>query len=289
VVTALSLSASTSEHRREPFNSDEIVGGFTPTNCASLAWVVPVRSSQSCNEVNGRPAVRDFDMADSVSDSRTSVKPEFASTFPSVFTLSAPMGIEQRALARIQEDLRQKRYRASQIAERTGRSPSTISEIVNGKAGLSYEVIEAAAAIKGVDPAEFVAHEDAEVRVLQPLEAEFLRYAREWPKAVLVAILDFLRHFAGLGAAEEQHRNAITYLRRMKRPERSRALAYLLLLSEGQLPEDYRAKLDADRPTIPGGSIDDVLVGVPAEDVGPVRAMAKKARMANQKKRRHGG
>lgn len=111
---------------------------------------------------------------------------------------------------------------------------------------------------------------------------EFLRYARGWPKPVLLAILDFLRHFAGLGAAEEQHRNAITYLRKMQRSERSRAMAYLLLLSEGQLPSDFRAKLAEDRPTLPGGSIDALLVGVPKRDVEAIRAMAQRARRAAQ-------
>lgn len=193
------------------------------------------------------------------------------------------MGIAAVALARIKDDIQKKRYNQVALAKASGRTQGTISDIVNGKAGLPYDVIEAAAELRGVDPAELVASETTEVRVLNPLEAEFLRYARGWPPQVLASMLDFLRHFAAAGEAEEQIRNAVTYMRKIKRPERSRALAYLLLISEGQLPSDFRVKGEF---TPPGGSIDALLEGLSAKDVEFVRAAVMRALASRRPKTR---
>lgn len=196
------------------------------------------------------------------------------------------MSIQDRALEKIQEDIKEKRYKARQLAEKAGHGDGWISDILNEKSvGLPYKVIEAAAALRGIDPAEYFLEPTSELRALNPLEAEFIRYARTWPRDVFLALLTYLRHFAPSTVAEEQYRNAVNYLRKMGRSERQQAMAYLLLLSEGQLPADVRAKLTADPVTLPGGSIDAMLRGVPAEDVASVRALAAKAVAARRRKR----
>lgn len=160
------------------------------------------------------------------------------------------MGLEQRALARIQDDLREKRYKQTNLAKASGYRDPTISEIVNGKAGLPYAVIEAAATLRGVDPAEYIVDTASEMRVLNPVEAEFIRYARTWPRDVLAALVTFLRYFAPSETTEQKYRDAISYLRKMGHHERQQAMAYLLLLSEGRLPKDVRAKLGDDPPAV---------------------------------------
>ena len=197
------------------------------------------------------------------------------------------MGIQARALAKIQDDIKEKRYKQTQLAEKTGHGDGWISDIVNEKSvGLPYEVIEAAAALRGIDPAEYFLDPTSELRALNPLEAEFIRYARTWPNEVFAALLTYMRHFVPSTVAEEQYRNAVAYLRKMGRAERQQAMAYLLLLSEGKLPADVRAKLTADPVTLPGGSIDAMLRGVSASDVRWVRAAVEKALAA--RRRKHG-
>jgi len=158
------------------------------------------------------------------------------------------MGLEERALARIQDDIKEKRYKQTNLAEASGYQDSTISEIVNGKAGLPYAVIEAAAQLRGIDPAEYILDPGSTMRALNPVEAEFIRYARTWPRDILSALVAFLRYFAPSETTEQKYRDAIAYLRKMGHHERQQAMAYLLLLSEGRLPRDVRAKLQDNPP-----------------------------------------
>jgi len=216
----------------------------------------------------------DFVIRESIRESRTVVKPLFCGGFIGDFGRSRTMSLEARALARIQDDLKEKRYKQTQLAEASGYVDSTISEIVNGKAGLPYDVVEAAAGLRGVDPAEYIVDPASAMRVLNPIEAEFIRYARTWPRDVLSALVTFLQYFAPSSAAEERYRNAVAYLRKMGHNERQQAMAYLLLLSEGRLPADVRAKLQTD---LPGGSIDAILVGADPLEIAAVRALAEKA------------
>lgn len=215
----------------------------------------------------------DFAMDESLSQFRSFVNSEFCGGFPKIFGRLPRMGMESRVLARIQNDLRRKRYKSVDIARVAKRSQGSVSEIINGKAGLPYDVIEAVAELRGEDPAEIVAEEHTEVRALRPEEAEFLRYARAWPVQTLMAILDFLRHFSPPESVEEQYRNAVTRLRKMAHDERQQAFAYLVLLSEGRLPKDVRAMLPADVDAEGG-----LLHGLSATDQRAVRALSARLR-----------
>ena len=222
-------------------------------------------------------------MSEIIRNSRNDVKPYFGGAFPKDFARSDAMSMQARALAKVQADIREKRYKATQLAEKAGHGDGWISDILNQKsAGLPYKVIEAAAELRGIDPAEYFLAPDSELRALNPLEAEFIRYARTWPRTVLGSLLTFLQYFAPASAAEEKYRQAVGYLRAMGYRERQQALAYLLLLSEGRLPEDVRARLPGD---LPGGSIDALLQGVDAKEIEGVRAVAVKAAAAPRRKR----
>lgn len=200
-----------------------------------------------------------------------------------------PKPLSQRATDALHDLWTRRVIQQNDLAAKTGRPGSVINRIIHGRQPVTLDILEAVGELSGLDPMELLAGVGSEIKALNPLEAELLRYARTWPKPIQMALLTFLRHFAGESALESQARIAISYLRAMGATERHRAMAYLLLLSEGQLPDDIRAKLEADpAPTLPGGSIDALLVGIPAADVALVRDVAKKARLANQKKRKHG-
>jgi transcriptional regulator with XRE-family HTH domain len=188
--------------------------------------------------------------------------------------------LEARARQRIMEAVDADKFTQRALGKAAGYGDTGIGLILNGKRGMPLQVLQAAADLLGVDPAEFIADPRALVKVLSPFEAEVLRYVRDWPPSTREAFATFLRYFAGQGAYEDTVRRAVEYLRAMRREDRHRAEAYLLMLSDGTLPQDYRAKVT------PPDSIDALLEGVPPADVALVRAMAQKARTAVQKDRR---
>jgi hypothetical protein len=201
-----------------------------------------------------------------------------------------PIDLEARARERILEAVHAGKFTRRALGKLIGYGDTGIGLILMGKRSLPLTVLQAAAELAQVDPAEWIADPRALVKVLTPTEAELLRYARDWPAPTRLALLNFLQHFQGESTLEEEFRKAVTYLRAMSKTQRDLAMAALLLRSEGELPADIRAKLAADPvPTPPGGSIDALLVGVAAEHVAFVRAAAEKARAASRRKTRSGG
>ena len=193
--------------------------------------------------------------------------------------------MEQWALERIAAEQQAKRYNRDQLAKAAGVGNNRVTEALNGKAGgpprAPYWLIEAAGRLTGKDPAEYVADPKSEVRVLSPAEAEFLRYARDWPGQVFLALLTFARHFATHTAAEQTYRNAVSYLRHMTKPRRELAIANLLVKSEEGLSADERAALarkatplaspaEPHRP--PADSLDAIVKGVPPNTLGIAEA-----------------
>jgi transcriptional regulator with XRE-family HTH domain len=151
--------------------------------------------------------------------------------------------LSERALAAIRAAIDRKALTQTQLAKMTSRFSSNMSEIIAGKRPLPFDVIEAAAELLQVDPAELMADPQNLVKVLNPLEAELLRYIRAWPKSTREAFLTFLRFFADESRANQQIRQAVEYLRTLDKPVRDRAVAYLLMLSEGGLSRDVRIAL----------------------------------------------
>lgn len=196
-----------------------------------------------------------------------------------------PTEIERRALARIQDDIAHKRYKAVAIAARTGFVPSTISNVLKGKRALSFQIIEAAAQLKGVDAAEFVADPRSELRVLDPLEAEVLRYLRSWPKHVQQILADFLQYFGSVLEAERQIRDVVAYFRKLSYKEKQDALGNLALRSEGRLP----GVAPTLTPSLPGGSIDAQLLGLPPVAIERVRRLVGEVVAAQRPKRARRG
>lgn len=197
-----------------------------------------------------------------------------------------PVGLEARALARIRAAVAEKRFTQRELGRACGYKDAGIGLILAGRRSLPFEVVQAAADILRIDPAELLADPKSEVRALTPPEAEFLRMFRVWPGAIRTALLTFLQHFASEDGLEEQYRTALGHLRHMGRTERNVAFAYLLLLSEGRLPPDIRAKLEPE-PT-PAGSIDAMLRGLSAAERRPVLDVAQKAALAHRR-RMHAG
>ncbi len=159
--------------------------------------------------------------------------------------------LTDRALATIRAAIDRKAMTQTQLAKMTNRFSSNMSEIIAGKRPLPFDVIEAAAELLQVDAAELMADPANLVKVLNPREAELLRYMRDWPSSTAEGLLTFLRFFANESHADQQTRTAVAHLRALEKPVRDRAAAYLLMLHEGGLPRDVRIALglpEADAP-----------------------------------------
>jgi transcriptional regulator with XRE-family HTH domain len=129
------------------------------------------------------------------------------------------------------------------LAKRTGLWQSVVNRIIHGQQPVTLDVIEAVGELCGIDPAELLADAGSGVKVLNPAEAELLRYVRAWPVSTREALIVFLRFFANEPPVDAQLRRALEYLREMGKGERDRAVAYLLLLHEGGLSPDVRIAL----------------------------------------------
>lgn len=159
--------------------------------------------------------------------------------------------LTERARTAIRAAIDRKAITQVQLARITRRFSSNMSEIINGKRPMTFDVIEAAAELLQVDAAELMADPQNLVKVLNPREAELLRYMRDWPKSTTDAFLTFLRFFADASRADQQTRKDVEHLRSLEKPDRDLASAYLLMLSEGGLSRDVRIALglpEADTP-----------------------------------------
>lgn len=150
--------------------------------------------------------------------------------------------LEQRARERIRSALKRKGLTQRELAQHLGRGESGVSDSLGGKNGLSFDILRGAAELAGVDAAEFIAAPEAALTILNPFEAELVRYTRDWPGSVRTTFIEFLRYFAGESARESQIRRCVEYLRGLTDQDvRQRAESYLLFLREGGLTPDLRA------------------------------------------------
>lgn len=147
------------------------------------------------------------------------------------------------ALQAVVNGIEHKRYKAADLARLTGRHTSNLSEMLNGKRKLALDVIEAAAELQGVDPAEFFADPRTEVKALTPDETEVLRLVRSWPKDVRKAFVTWQHYFAGQDALQQDVRTAAHAFRRLGVKQRQLVLGYMAYLLEGGLPRDVAIAL----------------------------------------------
>src|SRR5262245_24266299 len=114
--------------------------------------------------------------------------------------------LSERATASLHDLWKRRIFQQNELAERVQKPGSVINRVIHGKQPVTLAILEAVGDMTGVDPMEMLAGPSTEIKALNPLEAELLRYARTWPKATLTALLTYLQHFAGQQAVEEQYR-----------------------------------------------------------------------------------
>lgn len=177
--------------------------------------------------------------------------------------------LEDRIRARIKDDIAAKRYNQTQLAKEAGLSDGWISEVLNpdSGSGLPYDVIEAAARLRVVDPAEYVKDVGSDLRALNGAEQDLVDWARTWPTETRDAFLRFVGAFASGPARELEIRRVSEAMRDMNRHQRLKVVGYA---------DVVKHKLD-ERPlsTPPDPlSIDAIVKDVPAG--APGRLMLKK-------------
>lgn len=153
-----------------------------------------------------------------------------------------PIDLEARARERILSAVNEKKFTRRALGRAIGYGDTGIGLILNGKRSVPLSVLQAAAELAQVDPAEWIADPRALVKALTPFEAELVRYTRDWPGSVRTTFIEFLRYFSGESARESQIRRCVEYLRGITEQDvRQRAESYLLFLREGGLTPDLRA------------------------------------------------
>jgi transcriptional regulator with XRE-family HTH domain len=146
--------------------------------------------------------------------------------------------LQEVALASLQVLKERKVFTQVELARRLNTTQAAVSETLSGKRRITLRFLEAVSDVTGIHPGEFLTdpHRDT-MKVVDPLEAQLLRYLRRWPAPTREALLSFASFFADEDPATHDERRAHEQLRRRL------AYAYLTFLTEGDLPPDIRVGL----------------------------------------------
>lgn len=135
-----------------------------------------------------------------------------------------------------------KAFKQTEIAKRLKTADAAVSETLSGKRKITLRFLQAVSEVTGIHPGELLVdpHRD-QVKVINPIEMQMLRYFRSWPVPTREALLSFASFFADEDPVTADERRAHEQLRRLKSDAvRRRALAYLTFLSEGGLTPDLQ-------------------------------------------------
>jgi hypothetical protein len=151
--------------------------------------------------------------------------------------------LSELALNAVVQGIENRRYKATDLARLTGRHASNLSEMLAGKRKLALDVVEAAAELTAVDPAEFFINPPTELKALLPDEAELLRAFRSWPADVRGAFVSFANYFAAEKAQPAAVRDAAHHFGKLDPKKRQLVLGYMTYLREGGMPRDVAIAL----------------------------------------------
>lgn len=161
--------------------------------------------------------------------------------------------LSELVLQAVNQGIEARHYKAADLAKLTGRHASNLSEMLAGKRKLALDVIEAAAELRGVDPAEFFIDPATDLKALNPEESEILRYARSWPADVRKAFVTFQAYFATSAAMPQQIRDASHHFGKLDQKKRQLVLGYMTYLREGGMPRDVAIALGLPGSGVPRG------------------------------------
>jgi transcriptional regulator with XRE-family HTH domain len=158
--------------------------------------------------------------------------------------MSSPRSLQEIALAALVALKERKAFTQVELAKRLNTAPAAVSETLSGKRRITLRFLEAVSDVTGMHPGEFLTdpHRDT-MKVVDPVEAQFLRYLRRWPAPTREALLTFASFFADEDPATADERRAHEQIRRLGDGKRRLAYAYLTFLTEGDLPPDIRKGL----------------------------------------------
>lgn len=168
------------------------------------------------------------------------------------------LSLEDRATENVAELSRRKKFTMKELADRASRGgrriPTTsIHRIIHGTQPVSLRVLESAAELAGTHPLELLRDPGDDLHVVNPIEAQLLRYFRSWPHSTKVALITFASFFADEDPATQDQHRAHQQLRDLGDAQRRLVYAYLLFLTEGDLPPDIRKGLglpETDAPQL---------------------------------------
>jgi transcriptional regulator with XRE-family HTH domain len=158
--------------------------------------------------------------------------------------VSNSRSLQEVALAALQALKDRRAFTQVEIAKRLNTAPAAVSETLSGKRRVTLRFLEAVSDVTGIHPGEFLVdpHRD-QLKVIDPLEMQVLRYFRSWPAPTREALLSFASFFADEEPATADERRAHEQIRRLGDGKRRLAFAYLTFLTEGDLPPDIRKGL----------------------------------------------
>lgn len=153
------------------------------------------------------------------------------------------LSLSERASEGIRALSQKKKFTQRALAKKIKRPPSVVNRIVHGRQPVTLRVLEAVGDLAGVNPLEMLIDPKDEMKLVNPIEAELLRYFRSWPHSTKLALVTFASFFADEDPAIEDQRRAHQQLRDLGDAQRRLAYAYLLFLTEGDLAPDIRRGL----------------------------------------------
>lgn len=160
--------------------------------------------------------------------------------------------LQEIALAAILALKERKAFKQVEIADRMKTAQAAVSETLAGKRRITLRFLEAVADVTGIHPGELLMdpHRD-QLKVVNPLEMQLLRYFRTWPQPTRDALVIFASFFADEDPVTHDERRAHEQIRRLSDAKKRLVYGYLTFLTEGDLPRDVRIALglpETDEP-----------------------------------------
>lgn len=164
--------------------------------------------------------------------------------------------LQEIAKESIRSLIERRKFSQRELAKKVKLSAPVVNRIIRRDQPVTLRLVEAAAELANVSPLELLVEPDVELKAINPLEAQMLRYFRDWPLSTRMGLLTFASFFADEPPATHDERRAREQIRRLPDGKRRVVYAYLTMLTEGflpgeDLPQDIRKGLGLPETSAP--------------------------------------